>query len=284
MLRPVMGDDESEPSANESGIRRFIRGILPNWPLSSPQGGTLLTQNETRYTGNDESSSGQTLDMKRKSSLLRNNDDSEDSDYEETLPSHKRQRVTVSAMRRLFAKFSLNDKDTTEPSTVSATESYASNVSSDGVRGSDSNIPRDSSESDLPALLPTLTNENSSDTTSLPTINNNVDDIPNMNNKHLSIQKTKRDSTSTEKKQSLSRGKRQKIGQQINSSKNTQCLLQKAANHVSENNNKRHVEITESDNEDNQENSNKAKRTRKLRRGLRLCTNITCYIEQVLYN
>lgn len=48
--------------------------------------------------------------------------------------------------------------------------------------------------------------------------------------------------------------------------------------------NKRQVEVNDSDTEGTGENSNKVKRTRRLRRGLRLCTNITCYIEQVLYN
>lgn len=48
--------------------------------------------------------------------------------------------------------------------------------------------------------------------------------------------------------------------------------------------NKRQAETRESDAEDRGENGSKVKRTRRLRRGLRLCANVTCYIEQVLYN
>lgn len=48
--------------------------------------------------------------------------------------------------------------------------------------------------------------------------------------------------------------------------------------------NKRQADTRGSDAEEREETGSKVKRTRRLRRGLRLCTNITCYIEQVLYN
>ena len=45
---------------------------------------------------------------------------------------------------------------------------------------------------------------------------------------------------------------------------------------------KRQVDI--SDAEDNSEEKPKTKKVRRLKRGLRLCSNITCYIEQIIYN
>lgn len=280
-----MTDVDHDPTTSESGIRKFIRGILPHWPRSSPQGGATPTHNEAPDAGNEEVNSTQSLELKRKSSFLRNDDDSDDSDYEENLPSHKRQRVTVSAMRRLFAKFSLSDKESADTSTThnlingEPSEKFSLNEKTNFF-----NIPDDSFESELPALLPSLTSDNPFGKISSSSSNNNEDDIPNMNNKDSPITAVKRDNTSTENTKSSLDGKRRKTKHTEDTEETNQTDVNKTPAKKSENSNKRHVDISESENEENQENRSKVKRTRRLRRGLRLCTNITCYIEQVIYN
>ncbi|XP_068228831.1 transcriptional regulator ATRX homolog [Palaemon carinicauda] len=276
-----MTDTEAEPS-NESGIRKFIRGILPHWPRSSSQGGNTPTQHDSNYTENDETNSTSSHELKRKSSQLRNYDDSEDSDFEENLPSNKRQRVTVSAMRRLFAKFTLSEKDTKETSS-SKTSMYSETIRSlaNGDKNHQPSIPYNSSESELPALLPTIPNEESRDLTARNS-NNNEDNIPNMN-KCSSKATIKRD-TSLDATTDFSKGKKQKLKHDQEKSENQETQLLSKKLNKPENTNKRHADISDSDDEENKQSGNKAKRTRRLRRGLRLCTNITCYIEQVIYN
>ncbi|XP_064114606.1 nuclear transcription factor Y subunit gamma-like isoform X1 [Macrobrachium nipponense] len=275
-----MTDTEAEPP-NESGIRKFIRGILPHWPRSSSQGGNTPIHHESAYTGNDETNSATNHDLKRKSSQLRNGDDSDDSDYEENLPSYKRQRVTVSAMRRLFAKFTLSDKDPKETAT-SMTTTYSQTIQSlsKGEKNPNLTIPNNSSEYELPALHPPLPEEELSNKTSSNS-NNNEDSTPNMN-KCSNNATAKRDTISDTTAQS-STGKRQKIKHPSEKSGHQDTQLSNKLNKP-ENTNKRHVDISDSEDDENKQSGNKVKRTRRLRRGLRLCTNITCYIEQVIYN
>ncbi|XP_027209567.2 uncharacterized protein [Penaeus vannamei] len=267
-----MGDSDHEPPTSESGIRKFFRGILPHWPRSSPQGGATPTHTDPPDVGNEEATS--LSQLKRKSSLLRNHDDSEDSDYEENLPSAKRQRITVSAMRRLFAKFSLSDKEGTD-----------GEVASSSMPGKVPDIPAQkphppSYEWDLSPSPPSLIS--SSPSISNSQSNNNDADIPNMN-KIPATSKKHKTSDSSEAKD----GKRRKTSDFSDSDDNDD---QPKMNNKTRSNgdivksNKRQVDLSDSEAEDHNEHLSKVKRTRRLRRGLRLCTNITCYIEQVLYN
>ena len=197
----------------------------------------------------------------------------------QNLPSLKRQRVTVSAMRRLFAKFSLSDRDPKDTSSRKALTD-SDTINNSGERNQ-RNIPRNSSASDLPALLPSSSQDDSSVINDSSNSNNNKD-IPNMNecSNHTTV---KRDTTSSDNASESSKGKRQKTTHSAHKLKNQETKNSPDENRL-ENTNKRQADVNDSDNEEEQQNENKVKRTRRLRRGLRLCTNITCYIEQVIYN
>lgn len=192
----------------------------------------------------------------------------------QNLPSAKRQRITVSAMRRLFAKFSLSDKEGTD-----------GEVASSSMPGKVPDIPAQkpnppSYERDLSPSPPSLIS--SSPSISNSQSNNNDADIPNMN-KIPATSKKHKTSDSSEAKD----GKRRKTSDFSDSDDNDD---QPKMNNKTRSNgdivksNKRQVDLSDSEAEDHNEHLSKVKRTRRLRRGLRLCTNITCYIEQVLYN
>ncbi|XP_071549607.1 uncharacterized protein [Panulirus ornatus] len=273
-----MAESDHEPLTSESGIRKFFRGILPNWPHSSPQGGATPIHNETAETGNEGILCKDTSNLKRKSSLLQN-DESDDSDYEENLPSNKRQRITVSAMSRLFAEFSLRDRENIETPSTPNNEN-------------DNDTPALYSQKDKVISIPeqksqnlTFHNDTDEGTTKTQSINNNDEGIPDMNSKTARLKQVKRDNKSTELT-CTPEGKRQKTDLLPKQKENDKDILKKCDTTSEETvkTNKRQAETNDNETEENEEHASKVKRTRRLRRGLRLCTNITCYIEQVLYN
>lgn len=211
------------------------------------------------------------------------------------LPSNKRQRITVSAMRQLFAQFNLNDPEETTVS-LPLRRDDPQNASDEGIEPDPDNSTHklnSTSEFDTPDS----TGEKEPDNF-------------NTNDKVVGQQPVKRISTSDESP--VQNGKRQKVDndsktdneEDDDEQKGEECHQTKtnkssSPTEVTEGNedesedatsneavkaNKRQAEVNDSDTEGTGENSNKVKRTRRLRRGLRLCTNITCYIEQVLYN
>ncbi|KAK8738898.1 hypothetical protein OTU49_003725 [Cherax quadricarinatus] len=275
-----MAESDHESSTNESNMRKFFRGILPHWPSSSPQGGATPIHSEAAETGNEEVSCRDKSQLKRKSLLSNDNNESEDSEYEEILPSCKRQRITVSAMSRLFAKFSLHDREPTDIPPTSQGEKDGETYASRSDDKLKSAVSSKASQQNL----------NSSKDTSVDTstgnINNNNEDIPNMNKNSTELKQVKRDNITTDINETSER-KRQKTDKITPVHEEKSEELQKKDNTTSEDTgktNKRQAEVNESDAEGDEEHASKVKRTRRLRRGLRLCTNITCYIEQVLYN
>ncbi|XP_042207553.1 uncharacterized protein LOC121856243 isoform X2 [Homarus americanus] len=274
-----MAESDHETLTSESGMRKFFRGILPHWPDSSPQGGATPVHNETLDTGNGEFHFTDNTRLKRKSSLLREKDESEDSDYEENLPSCKRQRITVAAMSRLFAKFSLCDGEHSNdvPPGDKSEDTSTTNSNLDEKLA----IPAQTSQPD-----PSSSGNTEEKDVSTAHSNNNDEDIPNMNNKVSEFKKVKRDNKPADLDDPPV-GKRRKTGDVASEREENDERLPEKSDAPSEDagkNNKRQVEVNESDNDEDKERSSKVKRTRRLRRGLRLCTNITCYIEQVLYN
>lgn len=191
----------------------------------------------------------------------------------QNLPSAKRQRITVSAMRRLFAKFSLSDKEGTDGEAASSsTPEKVPDIPAQKTHPPSYERDLSPSPPSLISSSPSLSNSQS---------NNNDADIPNMN-KILATSKKHKTSDAPEAKD----GKRRKTSDLSDSDDDDQP---KTNNKTRSNgdivkSNKRQVDLSDSDAEGNNEHLSKVKRTRRLRRGLRLCTNITCYIEQVLYN
>lgn len=191
----------------------------------------------------------------------------------QNLPSSKRQRITVSAMRRLFAKFSLSDKEGTDGELTSSSNT-------EKVPDIPAYKPHPPNhEQDLASSPPSLTTSSPSRSNSQS--NNNDSDIPNMN-KILATPKKHKSSDLIEAQE----GKRRKTSELSDSDDDnypkTNNKTKSIGNTVKSN--KRQVDLSDSDAEGHEEHLSKVKRTRRLRRGLRLCTNITCYIEQVLYN
>nr|XP_045622596.1 uncharacterized protein LOC123773137 isoform X2 [Procambarus clarkii] len=271
----IMAESNHESSTRESNLKKLFRGIVPHWPSWSAQGAATPIHPEAADSENKEACCKDASHLKRKSSLLRENNESDDSDYEETLPSCKRQRITVAAMSRLFAKFSLYDRETTVVSPTSHKDTLAS--SSDGEKSA---IPENTPLQILNS--PTHTTNDTPEDHS----NNNDEDIPNMNKNSSEIKQVKCD-TITRDSSEAPEWKRQKIEDTSPVHEENDENLQKKHSTNSEEpikTNKRQADVNNSDTEENEEHASKVKRTRRLRRGLRLCTNITCYIEQVLYN
>ncbi|KAK4304858.1 hypothetical protein Pmani_023215 [Petrolisthes manimaculis] len=287
-----MGDSEVEHwMGGECGITTFVRGILPHPPYTSPQRGTPVFCDP----GGDEDPVDSSY-LKRKSSFSQDSCESHESDSE-ILPSNKRQRITVSAMRQLFAKFNLNDPEEATVSLTSQTHD-PQNVSDTGIEPDTPQTPNTSTNK----LKPTSEFETSDSS------GEKVLDNSDVNDKVEGQQPVKRISTSEDSH--VQNGKRQKVDNDVNTeneededqneeefhqtkvkscntTEDTGGNEEKSEDDTSDEvvkASKRQVEVNDSDAEGNGENSNKVKRTRRLRRGLRLCTNITCYIEQVLYN
>lgn len=195
-------------------------------------------------------------------------------------------------MRRLFAKFSLSDTD--EDSQPAITEASATTAMAPSASEA---TPRHSPES-----------ENTKQSDAEEDLDESRTDTQDTNPNHFSA-KTRPEKRISETETSEELGdKRQKTSDQEahsddnnqdtketkerkeeSESDNEEAGDEEAAKAVVKSDdtsktNKRQADTRESDTEEGAEKSNKVKRTRRLRRGLRLCTNITCYIEQVLYN
>lgn len=205
-------------------------------------------------------------------------------------PSSKRQRITVSAMRRLFAKFSISDTDeTSQPATLEESSREAS-APTDGATTHQHNTNRPPTpESDTEGSL----DENRAQQGSSP---NQSSPVTVRTEKRISETDyneehgDKRQRTSGSQSDSEGEDKpetQEKDEEEKNKEDSEDGETDKTVATTSEDlskNNKRQADTRESDTEDKERTGSKVKRTRRLRRGLRLCTNITCYIEQVLYN
>ncbi|XP_063877777.1 uncharacterized protein LOC135109881 isoform X2 [Scylla paramamosain] len=224
--------------------------------------------------------------LKRKSCRVENESDDSDVSDLEHLPSCKRQRITVSAMRRLFAKFSLSDtNETSEPATKR--ESQAHSGPSGGATAPQHSPDRAPADSDTEDNLNESTQQSSNPNRSSPVtvrsgkrISESDDDEEHGDKR----QRTNEDQTGgEEEKHEKEETNKQEEQHEDHSNEENKKSVAKTSEDMSKNN-KRQADTRESDTEDKEEPGSKVKRTRRLRRGLRLCTNITCYIEQVLYN
>ena len=187
-------------------------------------------------------------------------------------------------MRRLFAKFSLSDtNESSQPATQE--ESQAHSGPSDGATAPPHSPDRTPADSD------TEDNLNETKQTSNP---NRSSPITVRSGKRISEsdddeehgdkrQRTSEDQTGGGEEEEKHEEEETTKQEQQHSDEEDHTSVAKTSEETSKNN-KRQADTRESDTEDKEEPGSKVKRTRRLRRGLRLCTNITCYIEQVLYN
>ena len=181
------------------------------------------------------------------------------------MPSNKRQRITVSAMQRLFASFTLNETDPTPAAhinTLASGDTKTITISADN--NSTKPTPRISNNVfQTPAVIQNLKLEqqsrckNHTSQSSTNNNNNNAKNTPNRNNpekkNHFQNTNNEEKDISTTSTANLSVGKRQ-----ADQSDNDEPAVEAS--------------------------SPKSKKTRTLKRGLRLCSSITCYIEQVIYS
>ncbi|XP_045120780.1 cilia- and flagella-associated protein 251-like isoform X2 [Portunus trituberculatus] len=225
--------------------------------------------------------------LKRKPCPVENESDDSDESDSEHLPSCKRQRITVSAMRRLFAKFSLSDTNgSSQPDTKG--ESQANSEPSDGATAPPHSPDRPPADSDTENNLNESTQQTSNLNRSSPVtvrsgkrISESDDDEEHGDKR----QRTSEDQAGGEEEEKHEKEEttEQEEQREDHSNEEDNKSVAKAPEDTSKNN-KRQADTRESDTDDKEEPGSKVKRTRRLRRGLRLCTNITCYIEQVLYN
>ncbi|CAL4109636.1 unnamed protein product, partial [Meganyctiphanes norvegica] len=182
-----MLETEGDGSTSELGIRSFFRGILPQWSKSSPVGAASpnLTNTNSLENGLDELHSNDQSHLKRKKTLLEN-DETDDSDYEK-LPSCKRQRLNMSAMNRLFDKFSISES--------SASKSLEQKVKPDNYFLHSSSGNSEKLIKLIPKSLENIFDGGNSQTNHFSSskedmketlINNNKFHIPNMNENLLS--------------------------------------------------------------------------------------------------
>ncbi|XP_050712475.1 protein starmaker-like [Eriocheir sinensis] len=272
-----LGGVEMDPEPLR-GIKTFVHGILPHRPHASPEGGTtpVLSDPGLEDTWTDNSH------LKRKSCLEKNESADSDESESEHLPSSKRQRITVSAMRRLFAKFSLSDTDeTSQPAPAEAFRPSARDATprqsperEDAPQSNTEDVRRtETQEGDTIQFTVKLRHEKRISETDGDEEHGDkrrkTNDRENQSDDNQDVIETETDKTETENHEAETSDEADKtIAKSEDSSKS----------------NKRQAEARESDAEDRGENGSKVKRTRRLRRGLRLCANVTCYIEQVLYN
>ncbi|XP_076048494.1 uncharacterized protein LOC143029624 isoform X2 [Oratosquilla oratoria] len=216
---------------------------------------------------------------KRKAPSTTVNEDSENSDTEEILPSNKRQRVTVSAMRKLFAKFTINDDE----KQVNESAENVVNVNTNLQATQDDKSEVTSKESITQAKAEEPEN-----------VNNDDDDEKPLN---LSFKASVQDDASSVKDKVTADNATETSSLTIEPYENeandlTQNKTEDDENNSDKNKDKANVLNNKRNAEEKTENSDsdddipvpKVKKTRRLRRGLRLCANVSCYIEQVIYN
>lgn len=197
----------------------------------------------------------------------------------------------MSAMRRLFAKFSLCDTDETSQPATPGESSRAASAPSDGATtpqhspnraatpGSDTednldeNRARHSSSLNRSSPVTARSEKRISETDS-------NEEHGDKRQRTSGRQTDSEEEDKTEKEETREEEENHKEDSENGESDKIVATTSEDALR----NNKRQADTRESDTEDKEKTGSKVKRTRRLRRGLRLCTNITCYIEQILYN
>ncbi|KAG0711407.1 hypothetical protein GWK47_020661 [Chionoecetes opilio] len=269
------------------GIETFVRDILPRHPRATPEGGSSPVPSDPGF----EEPPCDNAHLKRKSCLVAEESADSDEADSEHLPSSKRQRITVSAMRRLFAKCNLSDTcDASQPATPEGSGRAAS-APPHGA-STPQHCPRTAaaSESDTEGAA----DENRSRQNNHPDQSSPVTERSDKRISDKDSGEEHGDKRQRTTKRGTDRDKKEKGGKRATNKEKKQPKedrdAEKTDNTVATTsedvlkNNKRQAETQESDTEDKRQPDSKVKRTRRLRRGLKLCSNITCYIKQVLYN
>lgn len=189
-------------------------------------------------------------------------------------------------MRRLFAKFSLSDtNESSQPDTQE--ESQTHSTASEDITAQQHSPDRVPADSDTEDNLNNSTHHTSNPNRSSPVtvrsgkrISESDDDEEHGDKR----QKTSEDQTGSEEEDKQEKEETSTQEEQHKDHSDEENKTVAKTSEDTSKSNKRQADTRESDTEDKEEPGSKVKRTRRLRRGLRLCTNITCYIEQVLYN
>lgn len=196
----------------------------------------------------------------------------------------------MSAMRRLFAKFSLSDKDEVSQSATIGVPKRAT-LTPLSREATPRHIPerKDAPQSGTEDTLDERTEKHGSSPhqfSGKAWSEKRISETDTNEEHGDKRQKTSDQETSEDENQDTRQIKERKEENENNEEETSVKEVEKTVvkSEDTSKTNKRQADTRESDTEDREETGNKVKRTRRLRRGLRLCTNITCYIEQILYN